>query len=456
MMPAPVDHYWCQYAVIDGAVDHGVRLGVSAGRFVSIDVNTDPEPGATRLAGLTIAGMANAHSHAFQRALRSRTQADRGSFWTWRDLMYRAADRLDPDRYLRLARATFAEMALAGITCVGEFHYVHHQVGGTPYDDPNEMGSALVAAAHDAGIRLTLLDTLYLHGGLTASGYAPPSSAQSRFSDSSADQWAERVSAFCAPSPVAASQHRVGAAIHSVRAVDPTAMRALVEWADEHHAPMHAHVSEQPAENQACVDHFGATPMELLASVGALTPRFTAVHATHLSTTDIDLLAGVASTVAMCPTTERDLGDGIGPTGEFAARQVPMALGSDSHALIDLLEEARAVELNERLRSTRRGVHSAADLLTMATTNGHRCLGWDDAGTIAIGQRADLVTISLDTVRTAGTSPHRAVEAAVFAASAADITNVVVDGRAVVTDGQHVSIDVAGELASSIHELMDS
>ena len=144
------------------------------GRFSSITVGAEPTAGAARLAGFTIPGLANAHSHAFHRALRSRTQADRGTFWTWRELMYRAAERLQPDSYHRLARATFAEMALAGVTCVGEFHYLHHQPDGTPYADPNEMGEALMSAATEAGIRITLLDTLYLHGGLTDAGYSEP------------------------------------------------------------------------------------------------------------------------------------------------------------------------------------------------------------------------------------------------------------------------------------------
>ncbi len=444
------DHYWCEYALVDGNVQRSVAIDVLDGRFVRIETETEAAHDATLLTGLTIPGMANAHSHAFQRALRSRTQTDRGTFWTWRDLMYRAAQRLDPDRYLQLARATFAEMALAGISCVGEFHYLHHQADGTPYDDPNEMGNALLAAATDAGIRMTLLDTLYLHGGLDKDGYSEPNAAQLRFSDGSAERWCERVAA------ITPGKHQLGAAIHSVRAVDPASAQLIAQWADGRQAPVHAHVSEQPGENVACADRFDTTPIQLLASVGVLTPRFTAVHATHVTDDDIDALARAGSTVAMCPTTERDLGDGIGPTGLFAAAGVAMALGSDSHAVIDLLEEARALELNERLRSSQRGVHSAAELLAMATTNGHRCLGWDDAGAIAVTNRADLVTISLDTVRTAGTSPDDAIETAIFAATAHDITSVIIDGRVVVADGRHLSIDVPGELDASIKELFDT
>ncbi|NNF56452.1 MAG: amidohydrolase family protein, partial [Acidimicrobiales bacterium] len=226
---------WCDRALIDGKVATGVTIEIADGRFVSIEAATEPGT-TTRLAGLTIPGMANAHSHAFHRALRSRTQADKGTFWTWRELMYRAAERLEPQSYHRLARAVFAEMAMAGISCVGEFHYLHHGVGGTPYADPNEMGKALLAAAEDAGIRITLLDTLYLHGGLGADGYEPPLGVQQRFADHSAAAWVERVGSL---QPT--GTQRIGAAIHSIRAVDPASMSALAGWAAERGAPLHAH-----------------------------------------------------------------------------------------------------------------------------------------------------------------------------------------------------------------------
>jgi formiminoglutamate deiminase len=440
--------YWCELAIVDGRLAAGVAIEVEAGRFRSIVRDVAAPEDARRLSGLTLPGLANAHSHAFHRALRSRTQTERGTFWTWRDVMYRAAQRLEPDSYHRLARATFAEMALAGVTCVGEFHYLHHGRDGSPYANPNEMGDALLAAASEAGVRITLLDTLYLHGGLTADGYSPPSGVQVRFADADADAWAERVD-MLRPSDT----QLVGAAIHSVRAVDPTSMERVVTRAGD--VPIHAHVSEQIAENVACAAHHHRTPLELFAAVGALSDRFTAVHATHLTDGDVGLLAATGSTVGMCPTTERDLGDGIGPTDRFASSGIPVALGSDSHAVIDLLEEARAVELDERLRSRRRGVHSTPELLAMATVNGHRCLGWDDAGSITVGNRADLVTVALDSVRTAGAPPDTALEAVIFAAHAGDVTDVVVDGRPVVIDGHHVHVAVAEELGASITALMD-
>lgn len=390
------------------------------------------------------------HSHAFHRALRSRTQADRGTFWTWRDLMYRAAERLTPDLYHRLARAAFAEMASAGVTCVGEFHYLHHNSDGTPYSDPNQMGKALLAAARDAGIRITLLDTIYLHGGFGPDGYIEPFGTQRRFSDRTAAAWIDRVAQLANRDTA-----RIGAAIHSVRAVDPRSMQVVADWAAIQHAPLHAHVSEQVAENDACRAHHDMSPIGLLAESGALSERFSAVHATHLSEGDVKRLASAGASVVMCPTTERDLGDGIGPTGQFADAGVAMALGSDSHAVIDLFEESRALEIDERLRSQERGIHAATDLVDMATINGHRSLGWNDAGSIVVGNRADLVTISSDSVRTAGTTIDSATEMAVFAATAADITDVHIDGRHIVSSGSHATIDVAAELDASIKELMD-
>jgi formiminoglutamate deiminase len=382
--------------------------------------------------GLTIPGFANAHSHAFHRALRGRTHGGGGDFWTWRDQMYHVAAKLDPDSYHRLARAAFAEMALAGITSVGEFHYLHHAPGGVPYDDPNAMGHAVIRAAHEVGIRITLIDTLYLQG--TVDG-GELNDVQKRFSDGDADAWAERVAGIIGT--------RIGAAVHSVRAVPPSQMRPVAEF----DGPIHAHVSEQRAENEACQALHHCSPVELLSERGVLHEGFTAIHATHLSPSDITLLG--AGYACFCPTTERDLGDGIGPARALKEAGCQLTLGSDSHAVIDFFEESRALELNERLLSERRGRFSSGELLTAATKAGHESLGWTDAGSIAPGQRADLVTVSLDTPRTAGTDPSGIL----FTASTCDITHVIVDGREIVRDGRHVMIDVASELREAIWAL---
>ncbi|HEY3504268.1 MAG TPA: formimidoylglutamate deiminase [Actinocatenispora sp.] len=410
-----------------------------AGEVVeSIEPDRPAPPDAVRLNGFTMPGLANAHSHAFHRALRGRTHADRGSFWTWREQMYRVADRLTPDTYLELARAGYAEMALAGITVVGEFHYLHHGPGGTPYDEPNVMGAALAQAAQDAGIRLVLADTCYLNGGLDPDGtLVPLQGAQLRFGDGTAEAWAERASAFRPGSRAV----RVAKAIHSVRAMPPDAMRvvAAAPFADD----LHVHLSEQRAENAACRAAYGCDPTQVLAEVGALGPRTTLVHATHLSPADRDLIAGLGAGVCLCPTTERDLGDGIGPAPALhAARPRSISLGSDSHAVVDLFEEARAVELDERLRSERRGHFAAEDLLYAATSAGRDALGCD--AFLTPGAAADLTTVDTDTVRLAGADWSRhadALGAIVFGATADDVRHVVVAGRPVVRDGAHLLLD---------------
>jgi formiminoglutamate deiminase len=388
--------------------------------------------GAERLAGLTIPGLANAHSHAFHRALRGRTQRERGTFWTWRSQMYAAAQRLDPDSYFSLARAVYREMVASGITTVGEFHYLHHQPGGAAYDNANAMGEALIAAAAEAGLRICLLDTAYLSSGFGE----PVTEEQARFSDGSVERWVERVGHLADTDEV-----RIGAAIHSVRAVPAEAMPTVAAWADDR--PLHVHVSEQVAENQACVAAYVRTPVELLADHDVLGPHTTAVHATHLNEDDVRLLNESGTTACFTPTTERDLGDGVGPGTRLAS----LSLGSDSHAVIDLFEEMRALELDERLVSQERGHWTAEQLLAAGTR--HDTLGFSDAGRIEVGARADLVTLDTASVRTAGTGAD--LHTVVFAATAEDVTSVVVDGRQVHTRDQRPQI--GAELDEAIGRL---
>ncbi|WP_035130431.1 formimidoylglutamate deiminase [Conexibacter woesei] len=412
--------YWCERAWVDGAVTDGVVLDVDGGVLARVAAGAR-EAGDEVLRGLTIPGLANAHSHAFQRALRGHTQTGTGSFWTWREQMYALATRLDPDQLHAIARAAFAEMALAGVTVVGEFHYVHHAPDGTPYADPNETGRAMIAAAAEAGIRITLLDTCYLHGGVD------------RFRDADVHGWAERVDGLKDDDNV-----RVGAAIHSIRAVEPDEAAVVGAWAAGR--PLHAHVSEQPRENAECLERYGATPAALLP----VAENFTAVHATHLTDEDVERLS--VGTICLCPTTERDLADGVGPARRLAGAGARLSVGSDSHTVIDLFEEARAIELDERLVTGVRGHHRASELLDAATRGGYACLGWPDGGRLATGALADFVTVATDTIRTAGTPP----EALVFSATAADVRELVVAGRRVVRDGRHTTIDVARELTEAI------
>ncbi|MBA2445327.1 MAG: formimidoylglutamate deiminase, partial [Nocardioidaceae bacterium] len=271
------------------------------------------------------------------------------------------------------------------------------------------------------GLRITLLDACYLSAGFGAA----PEGVQARFSDGTADTWAERVLRLAAQVDELADPHvAVGGAIHSVRAVPRDALAVVANAMPA--KPLHMHVSEQAAENEACRDRYGCTPTQLVDQAGVLTDRFTAVHATHLTDGDIALLGEPSAYVGFCPTTERDLADGVGPSRALADAGARLTLGSDSHAVIDMHEEMRAVELDERLSSQQRGHWQSHELLTAATETGHRSLGFEDAGRIAVGQWADLVTIDTSTPRTAATG--RGEETIVFAATAADITSVVASG----------------------------
>jgi formiminoglutamate deiminase len=440
--------YVAEHAWLPGGIRARVLLEIEQGRFTQVRALGDGEhrpDDARLLRGVAFPGFANTHSHAFHRALRGRTHGLGGTFWTWRQAMYRVAGRLDPDAYLHLARAVYAEMALAGVTCVGEFHYVHHGPDGRPYDDPNVMAEALRQAAREAGIRITLLDTAYLAGGLGPEGHAPLDHLQQRFGDGDAAAWAERVSRLRS-----SAEMRVGAAVHSVRAVPAGSLSAIAAAASaglggsHKPAPVHVHVSEQPAENEACLAFYGRSPAAVLADHGVWTRHATAVHATHLSQADIALLGASRATVCLCPTTERDLADGIGPARALADAGAALSLGSDQNAVVDLLEEARGLESHERLASLRRGRFTPQELVAAMTA--HASLGWADAGRLEAGARADLVAVRRDSVRTAGALPEQVS----LAATAADVTTVVVDGIEVVTDGHHRLGDVAALMADAV------
>jgi formiminoglutamate deiminase len=431
-----VTELWCERAWLGGPeVSRDVRIRIDGDRIADVTADA-PAEDAVVLPGVTLPGFANTHSHAFQRKLRGRTHRRRGTFWTWREAMYEAAAQLDPDSYVGLATATFGEMALAGITLVGEFHYVHHGPDGKPYADPNAMGEAIVHAASNVGVRLTLLDTCYLHGGIGA----PVDGVQRRFADADVGEWAARVDALKEGDLV-----RVGAAAHSVRALEPGELTAVADWARERRRPLHAHVSEQRRENDDCRVAYGRSPVQLLGDAGCLDARFTAVHATHLTEQETAALGAAGVTCCLCPTTERDLADGIGCASALTAGGAALALGSDSNAVIDMFEEARATELDERLATEERVNNDPSELLAAATANGYAALGWD-GGAIRQGACADLVNVGLDSVRLAGTPADEIVPALVFAAHPADVRDVMVGGRWIVRDGAHLKLDVATEL----------
>ena len=434
--------WWARRAIIAGDVRDRVLLESTDGLLTRVESGVDAPADARMLAGVVLPGAVNAHSHAFHRVLRGRTHRGRDSFWAWRDQMYAAAAVLDPDGYHALARAVFAEMLMSGYTAVGEFHYLHHAPGGAAYDDPNAMSAALAAAAEDAGIRLVLLDTLYLG---SAPGQAPDET-QVRFSDRSPERWAERTAALRASGLVT---H--GLAVHSVRAVPSEAVAFAADVARERGMPLHAHVSEQPRENSEALAAYGRTPVEILRDAGALGEGFTAVHATHLTETDIESLC--RSHVCVCATTERELADGIGPIPTLRDAGAYLCLGSDSHAVIDPFEETRAIEMDERLGSRRRGTFTGEELLATMTTGGSAALGLPTQG-LAVGAPADFVEVGLSSVRLAGADDANLIDAVVYAATASDVRTVVVAGVERVTGAAHVSIDVPAELDRAIRSVV--
>ena len=346
----------------------------------------------------TYAAFANCHSHAFHRALRGRHPGG-STFWGWRDGMYGVAGVLDPDLYHRLARATYAEMALAGIGAVGEFHYLHHAPGGIPYADRHTMAEAVISAAWEVGLRICLLDTCYLRAGFTGEDLAD---AQRRFVHPNGETWAAGVAELAARYEGNAAVV-IGSAIHSVRAVDETSLATVAAALPE--APLHVHVSEQPAENAACLAATGRTPVQLLADAGVWTPRTTAVHATHLTTDDITTLGDARSFACFCPTTEAELADGIGPSVALREAGARLTLGSDSNTVIDMFAEARGLAMHERLASGLRQGWSADQLWQASTTDGAASLGFTGLGGFELS----------DSVRTAGASEQ------FWAATAADV-----------------------------------
>lgn len=426
-----------------------VRIDVANGMISAIAENVTPRPEDEHISGVVIPGLVNAHSHAFHRALRGRTHNGEGDFWSWRKPMYQVANALTPENYSELSAMVYAEMVLAGITGVGEFHYVHHNPDGTEYGDPNEMSFAIVRAAQRAGIRLALLDVAYLHAGLDQ---PEPLPEQTRFADKNIDAWLDRVDRL----GEGGDGWTVGLAPHSVRAVYPDELDEIV--GARYGRVVHVHVSEQLDENVACIAVTGKTPTGVLADVGLLGSFATAVHATHLTSQDIKLLGSSKTTVCLCPTTERDLADGIGPAVALVSAGTPLALGSDSHSVIDLFEEARAVELNERLITARRGLHRPSELLAAATSGGAHSLGWTELGTgngIQPGLPADFIALSLNSTRLASFSSENAAACIVYSAAPSDVTDVWIGGRRIVDHGSHTNIEeVVSGLQNAITQVV--
>lgn len=431
--------------------DPRINIDRGSGQILSISLpgsnsaGPDPDPDLLHDLGhtLVLPGMVNTHSHAFQRAIRGATHTlapvERGavgpsSFWSWRTAMYEVANTLDPEAVYLHTRACFAEMLARGITCVGEFHYLHHAPDGRPYAEPNELSHQVIRAAEDVGIRLCLLEVYYSRAGSQADGPLPE---QRRFCDGSTDTYLARVDALreLASNAGTPGMLGIGVAPHSVRAVRADELARLAAYANTHHLPIHAHVSEQPLENQQCQQEHGRTPLQVFADAGcfARAHTFTAVHAIHVSGADLELLRD--QQVCACPTTEADLGDGIIAAATWREHGATLSLGSDSNAVIDLIQEARLLEMHERLRQQARLClrddqgRVAPVLLAAATTGGAQALGRPELGRLAVGSPFDAITIDLEHPMLRDVDQRVVLDALYLAGTAEPISQVWVAGR---------------------------
>jgi len=388
-------------------------------------------------------GMINAHSHAFQRVIRGRAEyrrSKRDSFWTWREMMYEAANSISPEGLYTAARMTFLEMALSGITTVGEFHYLHNQADGGRYDDPNLLAKQVISAALSVGIRIALLRVAYVRAGFQTE----PNPRQARFIEND-------VMRFLGDTDELQSELKgesmawVGLAPHSVRAVPLGDLRQIADYARGRELPLHMHVAEQPAELDACLQEYGLTPVSLLADMGILNERFTAVHAVHISPQEVEQLSIAGAMVCACPTTERNLGDGILPVDRLLSAGIPVSLGTDSNVQIDILEDARELEYHLRLSSLERGVLDpggnqkdglARRLFECATLSGARSLGFR-GGSLEPGNPADFFSVDLMDPAIAGASAETLLPAIVFSSGRSAVRDVVINGEYVVENGVH-------------------
>lgn len=426
------------YVYVDGRFqsDRAVVCG-SDGKIVEIAENASD---AIRLKGRALLpGMVNAHSHAFQRVIRGRTEHrsphSTDSFWTWREQMYAAANTLEPDEIYAASRLAFLEMALTGITAVGEFHYIHHSRDGSPYSDPNLLEREVIRAARDVGIRIALLRVAYARAGYQTD----PNPQQVRFIEDSPDVYLKNLEQLL---DVNDDMAWIGVAPHSVRAVPLDYLKTIVAFANERGLPVHMHVAEQPAEVSACIAEHGRSPVALLETEGLLSKRFTAVHAIHMTPKDIAALARSGAFVCACPTTERNLGDGVVPADAYFDGGVRIALGSDSQIQIDLLEDARELEYHLRLQKMERNVLApmlAERLFDCATINGAASIGFD-GGRIKPGAPADFFTVDLNDLSIAGSPLDDLLTNIVFSLSQRAVRDVVVGGKRIIENGKHQAI----------------
>ncbi len=431
-----------------GRLARGGQLAVGADGRVLAKI---PEGArVVRLPGkLMLPGLVNAHSHAFQRLLRGRTEyvargREADDFWSWRELMYRTANALSPEGIYAASRQAFLEMALAGITTVGEFHYLHHQPDGTPYAFVHALSTQVVRAAREVGLRIVLLRVGYARAGYGV----PPNPLQRRFCDPDAETFIDRTLQL-RRTLAGDDAVSVGFAPHSVRAVPRSWLEAMAKHSGE---VTHLHVAEQPAEIKACLAEHGRRPVELLEDVGLLHSKLTAVHAIHLGQEEIEALGRAKANVCACPSTERNLGDGIVPADALLRAGVSVCLGTDSQADIHLLDDARQLEGHLRLLRGRRAVLDPGEgeqsglahrLLQCTTEGGARSLGLD-VGSLTAGQPADFFTVDLSHPALVGAPIEALLATVVFAAASGAVSEVAVSGKLLVEAGRHPLTEAIG------------
>jgi formimidoylglutamate deiminase len=405
--------------------------------------------GAPRAAGPVLPGIANVHSHAFQRAMAGLAEF-RGhptdDFWTWREEMYRLVTRLTPEDIEAIARHLYVEMLKHGYTTVAEFHYLHNDPGGKRYADPAETSFRIVAAAHDAGIGLTLLPVLYAHGGF---GHRILSPAQRRFGGDPAfmAELLREVAAFHLPDPLL----RLGVAPHSVRAVDALMLTELVETATalDPTLPIHMHISEQVGEVAECIETHGTTPLSWVSDLVTVDARWCFIHATHLTQLEMRSLMRTGACVGLCPVTEANLGDGIFEFLPWFEARAPWSIGGDSHVSVSPFEELRALEYSQRLRLRVRNVVSdeeapdvSANLWLGAAHGGAQASG-HPVGEIAVGRRADLVVLDGGDIDFEALAARDMLGVAIFSGNANRVRDVFVAGRPAVQQGRHAAEESA-------------
>lgn len=428
--------FWAGHAWLPDGFASDVAIRIDGGALAGVAANAK---GPSSVGRFVLPGIANLHSHAFQRAmagLAERQANGDDSFWTWREVMYAFAGRIGPDDLQAIAAQLYVEMLKAGYTQVCEFHYLHHQPDGTPYDDPAAMSLALIEAAGEAGIGLTLLPTLYMTGGFDG---RPLSERQRRFGHD-VDGYLRLLERLRGEE---SSRLRVGIALHSLRAVPEAAMRDVLASDIAHAGPIHIHVAEQIGEVQDCLQIRNARPVEWLLDHAPVDARWCLVHATHLTENEMRRLAASGAVAGLCPTTEANLGDGLFPLKAYLDAGGRIGVGSDSHISVSAVEELRWLEYGQRLITRHRNIgasrtspHTGDTLLRLALAGGAQAAGVD-VGTLKPGARADFVVLDDEAPLLAGRAVADAIDTWIFAGNASLVRDVVVAGEPVVRDFRH-------------------